>query len=294
MKKVLLGVALLSTFAFSAQDICSDVFRAGDFQKASDCYTNQVKINNSADNNFFAGSSLLQQGRVKEALPYMQKAEQLETKEADLGFIYNRLSMIYSDLGNSELELAYNMKFLNISLKSGNKKNIGIAYGNLGHYYANLKDYNKSLEYRFKSLDYITENEISITYSNIAEVYNDLNNYNKASEFYNKAIELNLKSGDYLSLCNVKANYGSSQYNQKKYSEADKTLSEANKICHNAGDIANEANSLIFLGKSAIKQKNLQLAKSYYDRAKPLVNKSGHVTLLNSLKYLENKIDTYK
>lgn len=293
MKKVLLSVALLSTFAFSGQDICEGVFGAGDYPKAGDCYTKQVKINNSADNNYFAGDSLLRQGRVKEALSYMQKAEQLETRETDLFFIYNKLSMIYAGLGNSELELAYDMKALNLSLKRGNKKDIGSAYSNLGLYYSNMNDNNKALEYYFKSLDYQAENNKSIIYNNIALVYDNLNDYDKVSEFSNKAIDISEKTGNYLDLCLLKTNYGAFKYKQEKYLEADKVLKDANTICHNAGNISTEANSFIYLGLSSLKQNNLQSAKSYYVQAKQLANKSGDNIVLGNLANLEQKINSY-
>lgn len=290
MKRVLLSVALLSTLAFSGEDICSGVYNAGDYQKASDCYINQVKTNNSAYNNYYAGNSLTQQGRYKEALPYMQKAEQLSSDEENLGSIYNNLSVIYSKLRNEELELTYKMKYLNISLKMGDKSKIGRAYNNLGSYYDNMNDNNKALEYYFKALDYYPENEKSTTYNNIAIVYENLYNYDKVNEFYNKSIDISEKTGDYLSLCSSKTNFGIFQYKQEKYLEADKMLSDANTICHNAGKISTEANSLIYLGKSALKQNNLQSAKSYYDRAKPLANKSGNSIILGNLKSLEDKL----
>lgn len=293
MKKILLGLSILASVSFSAEDICSGLFSAGDYPKAGDCYVKQIKKNNSFDNNYFVGVSFLKQGRVKEALPYLQKSEQLASSEDDLVAIYSWLSVAYSYLGNRELELAYDMKVLNITLKTNNKKNISKAYNNLGLYYDNMNDNNKALEYYNKSLEFSEEKEKATAYNNIAIIYDNLNNYDKSNEFYNKSINVALNNGNYLQLCSTKTNFGGSLYDQEKYQEADKTLKEANTICHNAGDISKEANSLIYLGLSSLKQNNLQLAKSYYNQAKLLANKSGIRTILGNLAALEQKINSY-
>ncbi len=293
MKKFLLGLSILASLSFSAEDICSGVYDAGDYQKASDCYIKQIKKSNSLVNNYFAGNSLLSQGRVKESLPYLQKAEQLASSEGDLALIYNSLSISYSNLGNRELELAYKMKFLNISLKNNNKRNIGKAYSNLGMYYSNMNDENKALEYYNKSLEFFEEKDKTTTYNNMALIYDNLNNYDKSNEYYNKSINIAVNNGDYLSLCNTKTNFGGSLYYQEKYQETDKVLKEANTICHNAGDIISEANSLIYLGYSSLKQNDLQSAKSYYIQSKPLANKSGDIAILGNLANLEKKINSY-
>lgn len=293
MKKILLSITLMSSLVFSAQDECSGLYNAGDYKRSGDCYIKQIKKDNSLINNYYAGDSLRIQGRPKEALPYLQKAEQLALGENDLAFIYNKLSMVYSVLGNQELQLAYNMKYLNSALKRKNNSDIGAAYNNLGLYYSNLDDENKALEYYTKALEYKTENDKAITYNNIALSHRYLGNYDKAAEFYNKAIELNLKNGDYLSLCLAKSNFGAFKYLIENYQEADTILQDANTICHNAGDISTEANSIIYLGFSALKQNNIQLAKSYYNQAKPLSVKSGDTVISTNLKNLENKINSY-
>ena len=72
-----------------------------------------------------------------------------------------------------------------------------------------------------------------------------------------------------------------------------KVLKEASTICHNAGYISDEANSLIYLGFSSIEQNNIELAKSYYKQAKPLALKSGNKVLLGNLADLEQRINSY-
>ncbi len=296
MKKILLGLSILASLSFSAEYICSGLYDAGNFQKSGDCYIKQTKKNNSLDNNFFAGDSLLQQGIVKEALPYFQKAEQLATREGELSVIYNRLSIVYGDLGNKELKLAYAMKYLNINIKRNNFKEISTAYNGLGVYYAELDNYDKALEYYLKSIDYKKSDEdFTSTYGNIAYNYQITNNYNKADEYYNKAIDSSIKSGNYSGLCTIKTNLGSfNLFKMKNYAEADRILNEANSICQNAGEISGQANSIIHLGFSSLEQNNIESAKSYYNQAKPLALKSGDKVILENLETLENDIASYK
>ena len=296
MKKILLGLSILASLSFSAEYICSGLYDAGNFQKSGDCYIKQTKKNNSLDNNFFAGDSLLQQGIVKEALPYFQKAEQLATREGELSVIYNRLSIVYGDLGNKELKLAYAMKYLNINIKRNNFKEISTAYNGLGVYYAELDNYDKALEYYLKSIDYKKSDEdFTSTYGNIAYNYQITNNYNKADEYYNKAIDSSIKSGNYSGLCTIKTNLGSfNLFKMKNYAEADRILNEANSICQNAGEISGQANSIIHLGFSSLEQNNIESAKSYYNQAKPLALKSGDKVIIVNLETLENDIASYK
>ena len=288
VRNIVAMVVLLSSLAFSA-DVCSGLYDAGDYHKSGDCYIRQLKKDKTLVNYYFTGDSLRKQGRNKEALTYLNEAEKLANKEADLGLIYNRLSMLYGNLGDKKSELAYNMKALNIVLKGNNKNDIASTYSNLGNYYARLKDENKALEFYNKALEYNNEN--ASIYTNMAISYGNLNNFDKAEEFYKKAIAIDLNKGDYLSLCGDKSNFGIFYYNQNKYNEAIPMLEEAKDICHKSGDISDEANSLISLGLISLKQGNLTSAKSYYAQAKPLAIQSGNSVVFSSLNSLKNKID---
>lgn len=157
MKKILLGLSIVASLSFSAEDSCYGLYKVGNYQKSGDCYLKELKKSNSFDNNFFVGMSLKHQGRDNESLIYLQKAEQLASSERDLSLTYSYLSVAYSNLGNDELDLAYTMKFLNSSLKRNHKEDISTAYNNLGGYYDSMKDYNKALEYYNKSLEFKEE-----------------------------------------------------------------------------------------------------------------------------------------
>lgn len=288
VRNIVAMVVLLSSLAFSA-DVCGGLYDAGDYQKSGDCYIGQLKKNKTLVNYYYAGDSFRMQGKNKEALTYLKEADKLASAESDLGLIYNQLSMVYGNLGDRKSELAYDMKYLNIVLKGNDKNSITSAYGNLGTYYSGLGDYNKALEFYNKALEYNVMN--ATRYANMANAYQNLNNFETAEELYKKAITIDLNKGDYLRLCAHKSNFGIFYYKQYKYNEAISMLEESKDICHKSGDIASEANSLIVLGLSLLKQGNLTSAKSYYTQAKPLaIQSADSITLLN-LNDLKNQID---
>lgn len=258
-----------------ANDVCSGIYSAGDFQRAGDCYIGQLKKNKTLMNYFAAGSSLERQGRYKEALPYLKEAEKRANGQDDLGFIYANLSIVCGRLGDAKSRLAYAMKALDIRLKIGEPEGIGTAYSNLGVYYLNNDD-NKALEFFTKALEYQAENERAITYQNMAISYDNLNDMVKAEEYYLKAIDITLRQGDYLTLCAEKVNLGIFYNNQNK-EEALPMLSDAKDICHKAGDISREADALAWLAYRYYKNGDMATAKEYINRAIPLAKQSGNV-----------------
>lgn len=287
MKKILSILFLLSSFAFA--DDCLGLYIAGDYEKSGSCFIDLLKNDKSSFNYIEAGVSLSKQGRYKEALQYLKKAEQLSKSERDLMICYSHLSTLYSYLGDKNNELFYDMKFLNLALKIENKSAIGSAYNNLGSYYQNIDD-NKALEYFSKALEYKEEKERAMTYQNMAISYDNLNDKAKAEEFYKKVIDISINTGDYWDLCVVKTGLGVFYRNENRIDEAISTLNDSKNICHKAGYISREANALITIGVIYAKKGDKISAKEYYTEAKPLAEKSGDKVVLNNLEYLNSKL----
>lgn len=293
MIKKFLSLSLLASFSLASSDLCMSIYKTGDFKKASDCFIKQTKQNNSASNNFFTGDSLLEQGRFIEAQPYLEKAEELEQKEDKLSDIYNRLSLVYSSLGNRDLEYKYDMKYLNTNLKLNNLDEVSVAYSNLGLFYSKQGNKQEALNNYFKSLDLKGEKENGTTLSNIATVYTSLEQFDNAIDFYNKAIDRYSYFQDNKGICLAKTNLGSLYYTISFLQQANDSLFAANSICHEINFIPNEANSFILLGLTALKQHKVDAAKVFYKQAEPLAKKSGDNTILNNLKVLENSLNSF-
>lgn len=279
LKKSALLVLGFSVSVF-AGDICGGVYDAGDYPRASDCYIGELKKNKTMVNYFYAGDSLVRIGRYKEAGSYLKEAEKLATGQNDLRIIYNRLSIVYGNLGDKNLELAYDMKYLDLSLKIGEAHEIGIAYGNLGTYYIEY-DTNKALEFFTKSLEYKQENERAETYQNMAKTYADMKDTKKAEEYFQKAIDIEINTGNYLLLCYTKTNFGIYNKIENKFHEALELLSDAKDICHKVGDINHEAHALAELGYLNYKKGNTALANEYINRAMTLAKQSGDTVTLS-------------
>lgn len=288
MKKILLSLSLLSSLAFSA-DECIGFLTAGNPQKATVCYSKQIKKDNSFNNNYLLAVSYLKQSRFKEALPYLVKAEELAKNTSDIVFVYNRLSVVYSALGNNDLELIYAMKVLDYYLKVDNRKEIATAYVNLASYYDNKGNNDKALEFLNKSLEY--DNTDPITYNNFANIYNNLEQYDKAKEYLIIAISKAETKGDISLLCSLKSNLGVLNYFSSNYVDAQKILLESNSICIKLNVLDSIANSYIYLGFISLKLNDIESAKNYYKKAEPLVNQIGEKGIYADLVDLKSELD---
>ena len=130
----ILCAGLITTTAI-AEDICNGAYQAQNYKEAAQCYVQQLKKEKSFDNYYLAGRSYNRQGRYKEALPYLKEAETKAKTSNDHEILYSSMGLAYGNLGDTKQDLAYSMKFLNLSLQAGNRSNIGSAYSNLGVYY---------------------------------------------------------------------------------------------------------------------------------------------------------------
>ena len=294
MKKLtlsLLCAGLITTVSF-AKDPCDATYQAQNYEQAAVCYINQLKKERTFNNLASAGTSYSRLGRYKEALPYLKEAEKKAITSLDYTIIYSWLGNVYANSGDSVQELAYSMKFLDLSLKSGDRKNIGSAYSNLGEYYRKQKQLQKALEYYEKALEYKDESERTTTYGNMAVTYNDLKNYPKAEEMHQKSVEIDQKTGDYNALGTHKTELGSFYFGQNRYTDARKTLEEAQTISHNAGNITSEAHSLSILSVIDYHEGHINKAKEKAAEGLRLAKQSGATgALLDDAQYAWNLVN---
>jgi tetratricopeptide (TPR) repeat protein len=271
----LICIGLITTTAI-AEENCLVFYEAQNYQKSAQCYIQNLKKDRSFGNLSSAGISYCEQGRYKEALPYLKEAEKKAHTSSDYEIIYSWLSAAYSSIGDSIQTLEYDMKCLNLSLKSEDRENIGRAYSNLGIYFHGQKQYEKSLEYYEKALGYKEESEKSATYGNMALVYGDLNDFQKEEEIYQKSIAIDQQIGEYRPLGTHKINLGIFYLNQNPYDEALITLKESQNISHKAGDIATESYALSYLASIDYRNGQIDQAQIKVTEALRLAKQSGH------------------
>lgn len=293
MKKLtlsLLYAGLITTTAI-AEDICNGAHQAQNYPQAAECYVQQLKIKQTYNNLIRAGISYTNLGRYKEALPYLKKAEKKAMTPFDYTVAYSWLGTVYGNTGDSIQELAYGMKFLDLTLKSENRGNTGSAYSNLGEYYRKQKQLQKSLEYYEKALEYKEESERAPTYGNMAVLYSNLENYPKAEEMYQKAVEITQKIGDYNALGGHKTELGIFYFSQDRYTDARKTLEESRTISDNGGDVSSEAHSLSILSIIDYREGHIIEAKVKAAEGLRLAKQSGSNAVLGDAEYAWNLVN---
>lgn len=274
----LLCAGLMTTTAI-AEENCLVLYEAQNYEKSAQCYIQKLKNNRSFPYLSSAGISYCALGRYKEALPYLKEAEKKAITADDYRVLYSWLSLIYYHSGDSVQQLAYSMKFLDLSLKSGNREEIGSAYSNLGEYYRKQNQPQKALEYSEKALEYKKESERATTYGNMAIIYKNLSNYPKAEEMFQKSVEIDQKIGDYNSLGVHKTQLGIFYFDQNRYTDARATLEEARTISHNAGNISSEAHSLSILSVIDYREGYVNEAKAKAAEGLRLAKQSGGASL---------------
>lgn len=239
----LLAISLFSTIAWS-ESPCFPAYKAGNYPAAEQCLKKELKKERSWDNLFGLGYSLNAQQRYKEALPYLLEAEQKSSSIDDYMSIYSTLGSVYNNLGDREKEYFYSMKYLDMTLKSGDNESIATAYNNLASYFHDYQP-QKALEYYEKSLEYREEFQKAIVYDNLASLYgNKLKNPTKSEEMRFKAIVLSEQTGNYNKLGLYKTNLGVFYYNHERYAEAKSVFNEALPIIRKVGLRESEATIL--------------------------------------------------
>jgi tetratricopeptide (TPR) repeat protein len=283
------GVFYISAIA---EDICAGGLEANDHIRASQCYVQQLKKEKSFNNFINAGISFYSLGRYTEALKYLKEAEHKARTLNEYRVMYSFLGGTYGALDDSDQEFVYNMKSLQLSLKSGESKDIGTAYENLGGWYIKSNQDQKALEYYEKALEYQKESERAYTYGNMAILYENNNDIHKAEEMLKKAVEINEKNGSHKDLGFHKAKLGKFYFNQQRYDEAYSTLENARMLSHQSGNISNESYVLSTLARIDYLNGKINQAREKVAEALRLAEKSGSKTIYkvaNEVSQLVNK-----
>lgn len=102
---MLLTLAPLS-WAGKDRDACWNFKKAGDYQRAIASGKRAVKAEpRNAESYFCLGDAYFMSGELKLALPELRQSERLASSKSDLMYIYNKLGMILSKMGDKEQAL---------------------------------------------------------------------------------------------------------------------------------------------------------------------------------------------
>ncbi|TDA69054.1 tetratricopeptide repeat protein [Sulfuricurvum sp. IAE1] len=276
----LLYAGIISTASF-ANSPCDGAYLAKNYDQATQCFGQQLKKDRSFYNLKGVGFSFVQQGRYKEALPFLKEAEKKARTSFDYSIIYSWLGTCYGAMGDSEQTFVYRMKSLDLMLKSGNRDEIGRAYSNLGVYFFDHGQPKKAIEYYEKALDYRDENEHSNIYANIALAYQELNDTYKTEEMYQKSIEIAEKTGNLNGLATFQKNLGAFYFTQNRYGDARKTLEKALILARQVRAIDDESHALSILAVIDYEEGHLNEAKVKASEGLRLAKQSGDRKVFN-------------
>ncbi|SEK92197.1 CHAT domain-containing protein [Aquimarina amphilecti] len=230
--------------------------------------------------------SLLAEKKLDRSVIYFKKALDVELKiygqnhERTIIY-YDRIGLIYKNLGQHEIALDYFKTFLNLSIKRYGRYhfyagsgflNIGVTYKNLFRYDLALENYQKSL----MTYEYLRKKDMTaFIYDNIGEVFTKNGENTKAIEYYNKSIKIGTKlfGENYIKNAKSYQNIGI-LYNDKK--EYEKSLSYYQKS--------------IKIHINAYGENNLTVAQLYSDIGDIYRNKEEYDLALD---YYQNSLKSY-
>ncbi|MFN8254562.1 MAG: tetratricopeptide repeat protein [Bacteroidales bacterium] len=132
--------------------------KAGEYQKAIDCYVESGQLNEKIGN------------------------------DADNKKIFNNIAMIYSEMGQLKNSQKYFEKSLMISRRSNNKEEIAVSLMDISSIMIFNKEYNQAIKYLEEALkisnDLDNLNSLITCYNLLAQCNRDMGNKKKADEYY--------------------------------------------------------------------------------------------------------------
>lgn len=230
--------------------------------------------------------------RTNEAIDIMTMtlpmAKRLNQRQ-DYKIMLNGLALAYSIMAEYDKALEVNFQSLVLREEDGDKKEISISMNNIGMVYFKLKNYHKALEYYSRSHQLKSESndryDLDRLLINIGLCYNQLRDYSKANEYIESGFET--CGEECSSQIKVEGEFGLgvSNYGLLYYEEAEKHFTKSFEIAKSIDNKRFQAENLVYLGRSASKQKKFSEAIKFLKTAEMVADSSGYNQLL---------IDVYK
>jgi two-component system, NarL family, sensor histidine kinase UhpB len=215
----------------------------------------QNPSNKKAVTNYFSTAGLFykNQGKFKEALPYLLEGLRLSTNgdKADFAGQLLNVGNAYSNLKDLKKAADYHLKALKLFEEVKNKRGQSFCLNSLGNDYLDLEQYTAAEKYFLQSEKLKEElgdkRGILTSWMNLGIVYQQTNKAELSMLYFNKALvrarELRLSIEELRLLFNI----GSLLKQTKKNEEATKKFSEALVLARQAGDSAFVSRIKIYL-----------------------------------------------
>lgn len=190
-----------------------------------------------------------------EAITYFEKSLELKNKLTNKQILvpaYVNLGSIYSS--KNKFAIARECYFSGLALGNGTPDyTTSIIYNNLGNDEYSQGSYSKAIEYYTKSIQ-ISEkindlNGLALSYNNLGNIYiTGLKNPMKAIEYFSRSLEIEKKRENSDGIAWELISIGNVYINLKKFSEAQKSITDALTIFKTSKNVQGISKSLDLLG----------------------------------------------
>lgn len=211
-------------------------------------------------------------GNYYEAMVFQQKALDAALNlhsDADIVQEYNRIGIIYKNLGLYNDALEYFLKAITILEKTGDTNDGDIAnlYNNLGNVYRKRGDLELALECFFKTLkinkDIGDKEGYAYILNNIGNIYADLEIYDQALDYHKQSLEVKKELGNKYGISTSMKNIGDIYLNIDKPNKALEYYRQFQALSSEMNDKNGIASSMTDIGRAYIALKNFTMAEVY-------------------------------
>lgn len=235
-----------------------------------------------------------EQGQYQQAIETFQKALIL-VKEINERYgetlIYNKLGIIYQNLGDYPQSLRYFEQALPITKELGEQAGEASILNNIGSVYHLQSQYSLALEYYQKGL--LIRKKIGdktgegTSLNNIANIYDQLGEYRQALEYYQQSLDLAKQTNDQIGTGITLDNMAMIYNNLGQYSLALEYNQKALKLLQPLQNKIEQARTLNNAGLIYNNLGQYQKAVNYYEQAlairREIKDKAGEATSLNNI-----------
>jgi PAS domain S-box-containing protein len=223
-------------------------------------------------------------GNYYEAMVFQQKALDAARKlqsDPDIVQEYNRIGIIYKNLGLYNDALEYFLKAITILEKNGDTNDGDIAnlYNNLGNVYRKRGDLELALEFFFKTLkinkDLGDKEGYAYILNNIGNIYADLEIYDQALDYHKQSLEAKKDLGNKYGISTSMKNIGDIYLNLEKPEKALEYYRQFQTLSSEMNDKNGIASSMTDIGRAYIALKNYTMAEEYLFSALKIKNEIG-------------------
>ncbi len=193
------------------------------------CHLLLAQSASEAEKAFERGEELRSQKKYSEAIPYFEKALEIDKslgadRLSDTAFDHKALGLCYSDLSRFEEALGHYLKALELfkALEVRDQEtqllnNIGVIYANTGRYEKAIESYHKALEIGESRG---SQTDIIRALNNLGLIFYYWGQYERTVNYYERAFEAAQKAQDNEQIPLILNNLGLVYYAWGRYSEA--------------------------------------------------------------------------